>query len=114
MRICDQESERSSDPTISLILSKIGFARALTSLHYITCKYIYIYAQCLTKHRSLDHTNVKTKKQDLLRSKKKAYPRTQSNSEDYCLQEKITLEVFLFNLTHFMSRVCFHQVIHLI
>ena len=79
--------------------------------HYITCKYTYIFVQCLTGHGSLDHT---ISKQDQFHSKKKTDPRIQSNSKVYCLQEKITLEFFFLNRTHFMSRACFHQVIHLI
>ena len=100
--------------------------RAKSNLLELYNHYI-ITLQCLTLHHMQIHIhlcsifdrtqifgshNVKTKKQVLLHSRKKAYPRTKSNSKDYFLQEKITLEVFLLNQTHFMSRACFHQIIH--
>ena len=58
--------------------------------------------------------DVKIRKQDPFHSRKRAYSRIQSNSEVYFLQEKITLEIFLLNQTHPMSRAWFHQVINLI
>ena len=45
--------------------------------------------------------DVKTKKQDLLHSKKRTYPRIQSNLEVYCLQKKIVPKVFFFGSNSF-------------
>ena len=55
--------------------------------------------------------DVKTRKQDPLHSRKRAYLRIQSNSRVYFLQEKITLKIFLFQ-THLINRSCFHHIIH--
>ena len=105
MRIRDQESEGSSNPAISLILSKTEFAQALTSLCYII-SHANTHKLCsiFDKTQIFRSHNVKTKKQDLLRSKKRTYLRIHLNSEVYYLQEKITLKVFFLNRTHFMSR----------
>ena len=78
----------------------------IITLQYFTLHHMQIYiplCSMFNRTQIFGLHNVKTKKQVLLRSRKKAYPRTQSNSKskDYCLQEKITLKVFLLNQNSF-------------
>ena len=91
----------------SSYFSYIEQDRICSSFNIITLHHMQIHIYlCPMSDRTqiFGSHNVKIKKQDLLRSKKGTYPRIHSNSEVYCLQEKITLEVFFLKWTHFMSR----------
>ena len=76
----------------------------IITLKYLTLHHIQIHIRLCSMFDRIQifgSHNVKTKKQVLLRSRKKAYPRIQSNLEDYCLQKKITLKIF-FRIKHIL------------
>ena len=136
MRTHGQELEKSSISAISLISSKIGFVRALQLLHhYITVPHITSHANIhtfvfniwqdtdnprtqylnvtiqLSVHRIMQFQNKETRSTPF---KEESLPKNLVKLGGLLLQEKITLEVLILNRTHFMSRACFHQIIHLI
>ena len=82
----------------------------IITLQYLTLHHMQIHIHLCSmfdRTQILGSHNIKTRKQDLICSRKKAYPRTQSNSENQYLQEKITLKVFLLNQNSFYESSLF-------
>ena len=83
-------------------------------IHSYLITYTYICVQCLSRRRSLDHTMTKQKNK-IYSIQGRELTQKSSWTRRFTISKKnITLEIFLLTQTHFMSRACFHQVIHLI